>query len=212
MEEPPKRGRGRPKKEVTEPEEPKRPRGRPKKEKTEPEEPKRPRGRPKKAGEPVKEVAGKILITETAPASPEGPSAAGGGKPIVTETAPPEKPSPAGEGKPIVTETAPEVGVIEEQSDKGWRRYRKFREGFEESEYQRWEKGAIAKALKEGRKIHFFSYGRNRYVAEFTAPSVWTVYEQDWLRAKEEGKVQDYSVKWIGYLGSGSFRDIPFPT
>lgn len=86
----PKRGRGRPKKVVTEPEI-KRKVGRPKKEKTE-ETPKRPVGRPRK-----------ILLTSTAPE----PSPAGGSpilaKPIVTETAP-AGPVAAGGGRPMKPE------------------------------------------------------------------------------------------------------------
>jgi len=93
MEEQPKRGRGRPKKVVTEPEV-KRKVGRPKKEKTE-ETPKRPRGRPKK------QETEKILLTETRPVEVSTPA---GGKP-----APPPSPAPPPVvlAKPIVVETAP---------------------------------------------------------------------------------------------------------
>jgi hypothetical protein len=96
MEEQPKRGRGRPKKVVTEPEV-KRKVGRPKKEKTE-ETPKRPRGRPKK------QETEKILLTETRPAEVSTPA---GGKP-----APPPSPAPPPVvlAKPIVVETAPPRG------------------------------------------------------------------------------------------------------
>lgn len=99
-------------------------------------------------------------------------------------------------------------------ADKGWRRYKKFRESFgTEEEYNDWERKTIANALKDGRIIRFFTFRRNRYVAQkLKSGNGWEVYDQDWLRAREENLYKDYSVKFLGYVGSGFYKDIPFPT
>jgi hypothetical protein len=199
--EPPKRGRGRPKKEKTEEEKPKRPVGRPKKEKTEEDgKLKNPVGRPKKASAEKSESKRpvgrpkKVILTETTPA---------GGPATVVEIRPP----------PPTLDAPPQPAVVPttEWADP---EYVKFRKSFRSEEaYENWEDRVAEEDLRENRiASRWVTVANRRYQVQRHIfkdhPNLWNVYRHDWKNADKGKHPHSAGVKWLGHAGSGDFAEL----
>jgi hypothetical protein len=167
-------------------EQPKRGRGRPKKEKTEEEKPKRPVGRPKKEK------------TEEKPKRPVGRPK----KILIAE-------GPAAAPTPSVFPVGAETDWVDPE-------YVKFRNSFKDDEsYDRWEERAREESLREGYATRWVHHKGRRYQIHRElrdAPNVWKVYFHKWKDADKGKNPHSAPYNHIGYVGSGEFSDIPFPT